>query len=167
MMRRKLFVAGIATLLVGLASAAWGAFDSPEGEPPFGIDFSGNPGPGYEGIVTMIFDGYDDLDLTAAGFSAVARLRKGAELHVFYERYACATADPCGLCDLPGPRLSVTDSGPIALCLEGQIEAEVVSDFGLGAVDIRLRNMSGFVSEIDPDDASVRAVAADIDVTAK
>ena len=30
-----------------------------------------------------------------------------------------------------------------------------------------IENMSSFVSEIDPDDASVRAVAADIDVTAK
>jgi hypothetical protein len=164
-MRRKLFLAGIATLLVGLASAAWGAFDSPEGEPPFGIDFAGNPGPGYEGILTMIFDGYDDLDLTAAGFSAVARLRKGGELHVFFERYACATADPCGLCT--GARLDVTQTAPIQLCLQDLIAAEVVSDFGLGAVDVNLKNMSNFVSEIDPDDGSVRVVAADIDVTAK
>lgn len=166
MKRNKLWVFGVAALLLGVASAAWGSFDSPDGEPPFGIDFeSGRSGTGYEGTVALIFNAYNDLDLTAGGFEAVARLRKGGELHVFYERYDCAASDPCTIC-LAG-RLDVTQAAPIQLCLQDLIEPEVVSDFGLGAADVRLKNMSSFVSEIDPDDSSVRAVAADIDVTAK
>ena len=168
MMRRKLFLAGIGTLLVGLASAAWGAFDSPDGSPPFGVEFeSGRSGQQFEGVVTLIFRDYEHSDLSSAGFEAVARLRKGGELHAFYENYDCDSADPCGLCDLAGPRLSVTDSGPIALCLEGQIEAEVVDEFELAGAEVRLKDMSNFVSEIDPIDDRVRVVAADIDVTAK
>ncbi len=166
MKHSKIWIAGVAALLVGVASTAWGSFDSPDGDPPFGIDFAdGRSGQGYEGIVTMIFNDYNDLDLSASGFDAVARLRKGGELHVFHESYDCASLDPCAICS--AGRLDVTQVAPIQLCLQDQIEAEVISDFGLGAVQVRLKNMSSFVSEIDPDDASVRVVAADIDVTVK
>jgi hypothetical protein len=166
MKRNRLWIFGLSALLVGVASTAWGAFDSPDGEPPFGIDFEdGRSGQQFEGVVTMIFRAYNDLDLSAAGFDAVARLRKGGELHAFYARYDCATLDPCALCT--GGRLDVTQIPAIQLCLQDEIEPEVVSDFGLAGADVRLKNMSSFVSEIDPDDVSVRAVAADIDVTAK
>jgi len=160
----------MAALVLGMsaASGAWGSFDSPQGEPPFGVQFAdGRSGQSYEGVVTTIFEGYNDLTLSAAGFKAVARLRKGGELHVFYEAYSCAAADPCAICTAPGTRIDVTEIGPIQLCLQDRIAAEVIADYGLGAVDVRLKDMSDFVSEIDPSDPSVRAVAADVVVTVK
>lgn len=173
-MHRKLWAAGIAALLVGLASAAWAAFDSPDGDPPFGIDFSGNPGPGYEGVVTMIFPDYSIPELSASGFAAVVRLRKGGVLHVFHERYDCETADSCALCIDPDgvgnplpPRLDVGQINDIQLCVQDLIEPDVVTAFGLGSASVQIKNMSSFVSEVDPSDSSVRVVAADIDVTAK
>jgi hypothetical protein len=164
-MRHKTIWMAALLLAAGLATAAWASFDSPDGEPPFGVLFeSGRSGQGYEGVVTMIFSDFE-TDLTAESFEAVARLRKGGELHVFYEKYDCLTTDPCGICT--GGRLDLTNIQGIQLCLQDQIEAEVISDFELGAVDVRLKDMTDFSSESDPGDPSIRVVAADIDVTVK
>src|SRR5262245_14190870 len=165
-MRHKIGAVAALVLAFSVASAAWGSFDSPDGEPPFGVDFAdGRSGQAYEGTVTMIFQGFG-TDLSASSFQAVARLRKGGQLHAFYESYSCAIADPCSICT--AGRIDVTNIGPIQLCLQDQIEAEVIADFGLPAsVSVRLKDMSNFVSEPDPGDPSVLAVAADIAVTVK
>jgi hypothetical protein len=57
----------------------------------------------------------------------------------------------------------------IQLCLQDAIEPEVMSDFGLTGVDIRLKDVGAFVSETDPPGgvSGRRIVAADIEVTAK
>jgi len=147
------------------AGSAWGLADSPSGEPPFGLDFAdGTSGQQYQGSVAMVFFGFDGT--TAPGFEAVTRLRKGKESHVFYTQYVCPVADPCGICTNAG-RIDVSNAVNIQLCLQDSIEAEVIDDFLLGAVDVRLKNVGTFVSELHPTDPTLLVVGADLEVTTK
>jgi hypothetical protein len=146
-----------------VATAAFGLADSPDTDPPIGLDFAdGTAGQQYQGYVTMIFSGFDGA--AAPGFEAVTRLRKGNEVHVFYTPYDCNTADPCGICD---PDIDVLNAVNIQLCLQDSIEAEVIADFALGDVDVRLKDVNNFVPEEDPADNTILVVAADVEVTTK
>jgi hypothetical protein len=164
-------------LLLVVVSSAFGAADSPSGDPPFGLEFAdGRSGQQYEGLVTLVFRDYTrngDYPLTAARFDAVARLRKGNAYEVFYVEYDCAdygTPDPCQICGAAVPdRIYVEgQQTAVQLCLQDLIEPDVIAKFGLADVDVRLKDIGGFASDEDPVDAPVRAIsAADIEVTVK
>ncbi len=160
---KKRWVAWVAAMVFA-AGSAWALSDSPSGSPPFGLDFAdGTSGQQYQGFVTMVFRDFDGQ--LAPGFEAVTRLRKGNELHVFLTDYACSVADPCQICN--AGQVDVSAPVAIQLCLQDSIELEVISDFGLGAVDVRLKNIGSFVSETHPGDPSVQIVAANVEVTTK
>lgn len=156
MKRSRIWTMGLAALLVGIASAAWGNLDSPAG---VGFSFPVK-GTKMDGFTTLVFRGYDNLDLTASSFETVAQLRYKKELHVMRAEYDCAVSDPCGLCS--GGRLDVTQAVSIALCMNDLIEPEVIADFQLTATSVDLQSVNEFVSEVDPADPTSRAVGAEI-----
>jgi hypothetical protein len=162
MRRNRIFVAAvIAALLVGTGALA--AFDSPAG---VGFSFPENKaGDLYSGFVTVALHDYDDTDLTAGSFEAVAQLQRKKGLHAFHAEYSCGGGDPCAICT--AGRVDATAAVDIALCLTELIQPEVLADFGLGALDVRLKSASEFVSEVDPSDSTVRVVATKIEVTVK
>ena len=162
MRRNRIWVAAVVSaLLVG--SGALASFDSPAG---VGFDFPENKsGDLYSGFVTVALRDYNGTDLTAGSFEAVAQLQRKKVLHAFHAEYTCDGGDPCGIC--LGNRVDATAGVDIALCLTELIQPEVLSDFGLGALDVRLKSASEFVSEVDPADSTLRVVAANIEVTVK
>ena len=120
----------------------------------------------YEaGFATVVLRDYDNNDLTAGSFEAVAQLQRKKELHMFHAEYSCEGGDPCGVCI--EDRVDATNGVGIALCLTELIQPEVLSDFALGALDVRLKSATNFVSEVDPNDATLRVVGANIEVTVK
>ena len=154
-------VTAAALLAAGAAIAA--GFDSPDGEPPFGLSFpDGRSGQAFDGIATIVFRGLVNTD--AQTFESVVRLRKGGEFHVFYADYDC-TPDPCGICTSSG--IDTTQVANVQLCIESLIESEVLSDFALDAADVRLKDVSDFKAEPHPADGSILVVGADVVVTAR
>jgi hypothetical protein len=154
-------VMAAALLAAGAAIAA--GFDSPDGEPPFGLEFpEGRSGQQFEGIATIVFRGMVNTD--AQTFESVVRLRKGGEFHVFYADYDC-TPDPCGICTSAG--IDTTQVANVQLCIESLIDAEVRSDFALDAAEVRLKDVSDFKAESHPADGSILVVGADVVVTAR
>jgi len=111
----------------------------------------------------MVFFDFDGS--TAPGFQAVTRLRKGNESHVFLTQYLCSAADPCGICS--AGRIDVSNAVNIQLCLQDSIELEVIADFLLADVDVRLKDVVAFVSELHPTDPELLVVGADLEVTTK
>jgi hypothetical protein len=166
-----------AAAVVFAGGSAWALSDSPSGSPPFGLDFAdGTSGQQYQGYVTLLFRDFDGT--LSPAFEAVTRLRKGNEIHVFRTDYDCSVSDPCGICTTepfpdpdpnnPGPfEIDVSNAVNIQLCLQDSIELEVIADFELTNVDVRLKNIGGFTSEVDPADPSVLVIAADVEVTTK
>jgi hypothetical protein len=165
MRSKKLGVVAGAAVLLGAASAAWGAFDSPNAD--LFDKVPGVTGDKYTGVVALLFRDYTNVDLTAGGFEAVARLTRGKESHVFRTTYDCEAADPCGICDdasVPD-RIDATQVLPIEACLQNLMEDEIVEDFELpGSADVQLRRIETLTSEVDPADTSVRVVVSDIQV---
>jgi len=160
MMSRKLWVAAV--VFAGLAAFGFGA-DSPDGEPPFGLDFpEGRSGQQFTGFATIVFRGVT-IDLKATSFDSVVRLRKGGDLHVFYTPYSCGN-DSCSLCT--GGLIDTSQTVAIQHCIEGLIEGEVIADFGLIATEVRLKDVSDFVAE-PHSDPTVLPLAADVEFTAK
>jgi hypothetical protein len=165
-----------AAVLLGVAGAAFAGGDSPAGEPPFGLDFAdGRSGQQYEGVITMVFREYDASLLNAPRFDAVVRLRKGNGYEVFYTEYACSAEvspyAPCNtICD-DNDLINVGQVTDIQLCVQDLIEPDVITKFGLGAVDVRLKDIGGFASAPDPDPSVATPVrliaAADVEVTVK
>lgn len=171
MTQRTKMIGWATALLLGVASTAFALADSPSGEPPFGLDFAdGTSGQQYEGIVTLVFRDFSATDLKAPSFDSVVRLRKGKVYEVFYTEYDCATevSDPCALCDA-NDLIDVGQEQPIQLCIQDRIEADVIAKFGLGAVDVRLKDIGGFVSDADPVGGLPERLvaAADVEVTVK
>lgn len=156
MKRSRIWTMALAATALGIASAAWGNLDSPAG---VGFSFPVK-GTKMEGFTTLVFRGYDNLDLTASSFETVAQLRYKKELHVMRAEYDCAVADPCALCS--AGRLDVTQAVSIALCMNDLIEPEVIADFQLTATSVDLQSVNEFVSEVDPADPTSRAVGAEI-----
>ena len=162
MTRNKLWNVGAAALLIAIAGAAWANLDSPAG---VGFTFPPSKGDKYNGFATIVFDDYTNFDLTAGSFEAAAQLQRRGELHAFHLVYACDVADPCNICDDTTGRIDITQAVDIALCLTDQIKSEMISVFGLGAVQVKLQEVSNFVSEVDPDDSSIRVATAGIQIT--
>ena len=168
MRRNRIWVAAVVSaLLVG--SGALASFDSPAG---VGFDFPENKtGDLYSGFVTVALRDYDGFDLSAGSFEAVAQLQRKKVLHAFHAEFSCGGAVPAGcegVCKDDGSdRVDATAGVAIALCLTELIQPEVLSDFGLGDLDVRLKSASEFVSEVDPADSTLRVVAANIEVTVK
>jgi hypothetical protein len=166
-MRRNRSWVAAATMVLLIGTGAWAAFDSPAG---VGFDFPENKsGDAYSGFVTVALHDYNGGDLTAGSFEAVAQLRRKKELHAFHAEFSCDDAVPaCAEVCTEDDRVDATASVAIALCLTELIQPEVLDDFGLdAALDVRLHSASEFVSEVDPSDATVRVVAATIEVTVK
>jgi hypothetical protein len=165
MRRNRIWVAA-ATVVLLIGTGAWAAFDSPAG---VGFDFPENKsGDLYSGFVTVALHDYDNGDLTAGSFEAVAQLQRKKELHAFHAEFSCDDAVPaCAEVCTEDDRVDATAGVAIALCLTELIQPEVLADFELGALDVRLKSASEFVSEVDPSDATVRVVAATIEVTVK
>lgn len=164
MQRKKLWILGaMVAMLLAAGAAIAGGFDSPDGEPPFGLEFpEGRSGQQFEGIATIVFRGLVNTD--AESFESVVRLRKGGEFHVFYADYDCAP-DSCNICTSSG--IDTTQVTNVQLCIESLIEAEVLSDFVLDAGDVRLKDVSDFKAEPHPADGSILVVGADVVVTAR
>jgi hypothetical protein len=151
-----------AALLAGGAALAAG-FDSPDGEPPYGLDFpDGRSGQQLAGFATILFRGMSGTN--AQTFDSVVRLRKGGELHVFYAGYSCSP-DSCGICTADG--IDTTQVANIQLCIESLIQNEVLADFALSASDVRLKDVSDFKAEPNPADPSILVVGSDIEVTVR
>lgn len=152
-------------LAAGAAIAA--SFDSPDGEPPFGLEFpDGRSGQAFDGVATIVFRGM--VNTNAASLESVVRFRKGGELHVFYTDYDCDPLPPApcpSICSSSG--IDVTNVAGVQLCIESLIEPEVVADFGLGTADVRLKDVSDFKDEPHPADGSILVVASDVVVTAR
>lgn len=149
-----------AALLAGGAALA-GGFDSPDGEPPYGLDFpDGRSGQQLAGFATILFRGMSGTN--AQTFDSVVQLRKGGELHVFYAGYSCSN-DSCALCSVDG--IDTTQVANIQLCIEGLIEDEVLTDFALSATDVRLKDVSGFKAE--PSDGGILVVGSNVEVTVR
>jgi hypothetical protein len=164
MQHKKTWILGAAAALLFAAGAALAAgFDSPDGEPPFGLAFpEGRSGQQFDGIATIVFRGMVNTD--AQSFDSVVRLRKGGEFHVFYSEYDC-TPDTCGIC--AGGVIDTTQVASIQLCIESLIESEVISDFALDVAEVRLKDVTDFKAEPHPADPTVLPVGADVVVTAK
>lgn len=165
MRSKKLGFLAAAAVSIGAASAAWGAFDSPSGD--LFDKIPGVTGDKYEGVIALLFRDYTNVDLTAGGFEAVARLTRGKESHVFRATYDCESADPCSICDeasLPD-RIDASQVLPIEQCLQDLMAGEIIDDFGLpGASNVQLRRISDLTTEVDPADTSVRVVVSEIQV---
>jgi hypothetical protein len=156
--------AGAAAMLV-VASAAWGAFDSPDDS--LFDKIPGVQGDKYVGVMTVLFRDFTNVDLTAGGFEAAARLTRGKVSHVFRTTYDCEAADPCSICDeaaLPD-RIDVTQILGIEQCLQSAMRAEILEDFALpGGSTVELKRITDLTSEVDPADTSVRVVVSEIQV---
>lgn len=176
MQRRKTWILGaMVSVLFAAAAAIAGGFDSPDGEPPYGLEFpDGRSGQQFEGIATIVFRGLDGTT-SAQSFDSVVRLRKGGEYHVFYAEYACGAGceqtDPC-----EGGVIKIEKVREIQLCIESLIQEDVIAPapygFGLGSeADVRLKDVSDFKAE--PRDAAgetppvVLVVGADVVVTTR
>ena len=162
MTRNKLWNVGAAALLIAIAGAAWANLDSPAG---VGFTFPPSKGDKYNGFATIVFDDYTNFDLTAGSFEAAAQLQRKGEFHAFHLVYACDVADPCNICDDTTGRIDITQAVDIALCLTKQIKPEMITDFKLGAVQVKLQEVSNFWSEEDPGDSSIRVATANIQIT--
>jgi hypothetical protein len=82
MHRRSNWIWALAAALLAGGAALAGGFDSPDGLPPYGLDFpDGRSGQQLEGFATILFRGM--IGTNAQSFDSVVRLRKGGELHVF------------------------------------------------------------------------------------
>lgn len=114
--------------LLALSSGAWAAFDRPDGQPPFGLDFADSTsGEQLHGYLTMVFLDFDAVLLRARSFEAVTVLRKGTKAegngsakggarHVFRTELRCSETDPqnpSGVCDTLcfDPTTGIDDDG--------------------------------------------------------
>jgi hypothetical protein len=166
MQRKKTWILGaVVTVLFAAGAAIAAGFDSPDGEPPFGLEFpEGRSGQQFEGIATIVFRGM--VETNAQRFESVVRLRKGGEFHVFYSDYDCSP-DSCVICT--GGTIDTTQVADIQLCIESLIQSEVIDDFVLDVVDVRLKDVTDFKAEPHPDPANpgILVVGADVVVTAR
>ena len=117
MQRTKIWIlVGLMAALFAGGAAIAGGFDSPDGEPPYGLEFpDGRSGQQFEGIATIVFRGM--VNTNAQSFDSVVRLRKGGEFHVFYSDYDC-NPDTCGICT--GGLVDTTQVANIQLCIESR-----------------------------------------------
>jgi hypothetical protein len=164
MQRKKTWIlAAILTMLCGAGAAIAGGFDSPDGDPPFGLEFpDGRSGQQFDGIATIVFRGMSGTN--AQSFDSVVRLRKGGEFHVFYSEYDC-NPDTCGICT--GGFVDTTAVRDIQLCIESLIASEVISDFALNVTEVRLKDVTDFKAEPHPGDPTILPVGADVVVTVR
>lgn len=159
----RVAILGVALLLAGAATAA--TFDrglipksAPSSDTSSGQQFTGDVG--------MVFSSYDGDTNTAGAFQSTVRLRKGGLVRSFLYSYACAVADPCGLCVIDG-RIDVGDQVGIQICVEDGIEPEVKTDFGLSpAVAVRLKDVTNPAAKSYPATDEL-VFGADVEVTAK
>lgn len=120
----------------------------------------------FTGDVSLVFSDYESVTGTASGFESVVRLRKGNDTRVFLYDYACAVADPCGLCVVNG-LIGTGDQVGIQMCVEDGIEAEVKVDFALDpGVAVRLKDVTGAAVKSYPATSQL-VFGASIEVTAK
>ena len=124
-------------------------------------------GPGLNGDVSVVFDNYDPDTGFSTAFQSTIRLRKGNETHEFLYGYACAVADPCGICDVEGGAAMSDNQVAIQMCIEDGIEPEVRADFGYAStVAVRLKDVTSPAAKFYPATHQL-AFGADIEVSAK
>jgi hypothetical protein len=156
-----LLAAGL--LLAGVASAA--TFDRgliPKSTPSSDT----SAGPQFTGDVAIVFEDYNPTLGTASAFQSTVRLRKGNEVHVFLYTYACALADPCGLCVVNGD-IGTGDQVGIQMCIEDGIEPEVKADFALAPqVAVRLKDVTSPAAKFYPATSQL-VFGANVEVSAK
>ena len=159
MRQKTLWVAAI--MLVASAAIGLG-LDSPDGEPPHGLDFAdGRSGTQLVGLGTVLFQGVT-TDAKAQRYDAVVRLRKGGSEGVYEAGYSCSGTDTCGICT--GGLIDMTLLAGIQHCIENQIQPDVLADFAPAAVDLRLRDLTTLVNEPFP---GFVVLASDVEFTAK